>query len=263
MKPPGATLSGKRVLVTRPSDQAEGLARRIRDAGGEPVCVPAIEIRELADPSAFHAVADRLELFDLAVFVSRNAVRSGLEMLRARRGARPWPARLRTATVGQGSREELAAQGFADVLAPATGSVPTDSEALLALPELANVRGRRILIFRGEGGRELLDRELAVRGASVEHAACYRRAVPEAARMREAWAAGMDAVTVSSAEGLANVLAMLGEGAMRLLSGVPLFVPHPRVAAEARQRGLEQVIVAGPGDAEMAAALVAHFGAAR
>lgn len=263
MKPAAALLAGKRVLVTRPSGQAAGLAQRIRDAGGEPVCVPAIEIRELADPAAFHAVADRLESFDLAVFVSRNAVRKALGMLRARRGAMPWPARLRAATVGQGSREELEAQGFTDVLAPVAGSASIDSEALLALPELAGLGGQRIVIFRGEGGRELLGRELAARGATVEHAACYRRAMPEAAGMRAAWAAGVNAVTVSSAEGLANLIVMLGEGAIRLLRGVPVVVPHPRVAAEARQRGLEQVIVAGPGDAEMAAAVVAHFGAAR
>jgi len=249
-------LAGRRVLVTRPSEQAQALERLVRDAGGEPVCVPAIEVREPADLAPFHAVADRLASFDLAVFVSRNAVCRALDLL----GGRSWPVRLKVATVGQGSRAELEKRGFANVIAPAARS---DSEALLALPELAAVRGSRIVIFRGEGGRELLGQALAARGASVEHVACYRRVVPEGARMRAAWAGGMDAVTVSSAEGLANLLAMLGEGAVRQLSGIPLFVPHPRVAEEAQQRGLQQAIVAGPGDAEMVAALVAHFGAAR
>jgi len=263
MKPREAPLTGRRILVTRPVEQAEGLARRIREAGGEPVCAPAIEIRELADPSAFFAMADRLESFDLAIFVSRNAVRRALGMLRARRGARPWPERLRAATVGQGSRAELEALGFTDVLTPCADSATSDSEALLALPELAAVSGRRIVIFRGEKGRELLGRELAARGASVEYAACYRRVVPDAAGMRSAWAGGMDAVTVSSTDGLANLLAMLGEAAMRQLRGIPLVVPHPRVAAAARRHGFERVTVAGPGDAEMAAALVAQFCAAR
>jgi uroporphyrinogen-III synthase len=249
-------LAGKRVLVTRPTEQAQTLERLVRDAGGEPVCVPAIEILPLADPAAFHALAARLGEFDLAIFVSRNAVCRTLDLL----GGRPWPANLKVATVGQGSRAELEKRGFANVIAPSTRS---DSEALLALPELAALRGRRIVIFRGEGGRELLGQELAARGASVEHAACYRRVVPEGAKMRSAWAYGMDAVTVSSAEGLVNLLTMLGEGAARQLSGIPLFVPHPRVAGEAQRRGLQQAIVAGPGDAEMLAALVAHFGAAR
>jgi uroporphyrinogen-III synthase len=252
-------LAGRRVLVTRPREQAQALERLVRDAGGEPVCVPAIDILPVVDPAPFHALAARLAEFDLAIFVSRNAVRCALELI----GGKPWPAGLRVATVGQGSRAELEQRGFSNVIAPEGAAAQSDSEALLALPALAQVRGRRVVIFRGDGGRELLGRELIARGASVEHAACYRRVVPEGASMRAAWAGGMDAVTVSSAEGLANLLAMMGEGAMRRLSGIPFFVPHPRVAMEAQRRGLQRAIVAGPGDAEMVAALVAHFGAAR
>jgi len=252
-------LAGRRVLITRPREQAQALERLVRDAGGAPVCVPAIEIRELDDLAPFHAVADRLASFDLAIFISRNAVRRALDLL----GGKLWPAGLKVATVGQGSRAELEQRGFTDVIAPAGAPARSDSEALLALPKFGALRGSRIVIFRGEGGRELLGQELAARGASVEHAVCYRRVVPEGEGMRSAWAGGMDAITVSSAEGLANLLAMLGEGAARRLSGIPLFVPHPRVAVEAQRRGLPQAIVAGPGDAEMVAALVAHFGAAR
>ncbi|MEW6690908.1 MAG: uroporphyrinogen-III synthase, partial [Pseudomonadota bacterium] len=87
----GAPLAARRILVTRPEPQAEALAALIRGAGGEALCVPALEIRELADLSAFHAVADRLDSFDLAIFVSRNAVRRALALLERRRGARPWP----------------------------------------------------------------------------------------------------------------------------------------------------------------------------
>ena len=257
MKP----LAGKRVVVTRPRGQAEGLAQRIRDAGGEPLGIPAIEIRDLADLAPFHAVADRLASFDLAIFVSRNAVRKALEMLRARRGMEPWPAQLKVAAIGQGSREELEAQGFAEVIAPPAQS---DSEALLALPELVAVSGRRIVIFRGDGGRKLLGETLAARGASVEVAACYHRVRPEEGdRLRGEWAGGVDAVTVSSAEGLANFLGMLGEGAARQMTGVALFVPHPRVAEAALRLGLGRAIVAGPRDAEMVAALVAYFDGAR
>jgi len=260
MKPRGAPLSGRRVVITRPSGQAAGLAGLIAAEGGDPVGIPAIEIRDLADPAPLHAVADRLESFDLAVFVSRNAVRKALELLRARRAGRPWPPRLRVATVGQGSRAELQAQGFADVIAPPAQS---DSEALLALPELADVRGKRVVIFRGDGGRKLLGDVLEERGAIVEYAECYRRVRPEEGeRLRREWTQGIDAVTVSSGEGLANFLAMLGEDSVRRMSGIPLFVPHARVAEEAARRGLAGAIVAGPRDAEVVAALVAHFGAA-
>ena len=252
MKP----LQGRRIVVTRPAGQAEGLARLIREAGGEPLVAPAIEIRPLEDPAPFQALARRLEEFDLAIFVSRNAVKSALALL----AGRPWPARLKVATVGQGSREELQRFGFSDIIAPAAQS---DSEALLALRELADVRGRRVVIFRGDGGRQLLGDELGKRGAKVEYAACYRRVRPSGEGLAALWARGVDAVALSSAEGLANFIDMLGDGAIARLADVPLFVPHERVAREAARRGLTRTVVAGPRDAQVAAALVAYFGGAR
>jgi uroporphyrinogen-III synthase len=253
MTPRAAPLAGRRIVITRPKEQAQHLAQLVREAGGEPLCIPAIEILPLADPAAFRAVADRLESFDLAIFVSRNAVRSALALL----GGKPWPAGLRVATVGQGSREELEARGFAGVIAPAAQS---DSEALLALPELASVSARRIVIFRGDSGRGLLGEELGRRGASVEYAACYRRVRPAPGELPRLWQSGVDAVTVSSAEGLENFLQMLGAEAVPSLASIPLVVPHARVAGQAAQRGLARVLVAGPRDAQMVAALVAYFG---
>ncbi|MGB3935889.1 MAG: uroporphyrinogen-III synthase, partial [Burkholderiales bacterium] len=229
--PRAAPLSGKRIVITRPAGQAEPLARLVREAGGEPLLVPAIEIRPLEDAAPFHALAQRLEDFDLAIFVSRNAVKSALALL----AGRPWPARLRVAAVGQGSREELERAGFADVIAPAARS---DSEALLALPALAGMRGRRVVIFRGDAGRQLLGDELGKGGATVEYAACYRRVRPAGEGLAALWARGVDAVALSSAEGLANFMAMLGEGAVAKLAAVALFVPHERVAREAARRGL-------------------------
>jgi uroporphyrinogen-III synthase len=247
-------LAGKRILVTRPRAQAGELARLIREAGGEPLVFPAIEIRAPSDPAALRAVLDRLERFDLAIFISRNAVEHGLAALE-----RPWPARLQVAAIGAGTRRALEARGLRDVIAPAGQA---DSEALLALPALRRMEGRRAVIFRGEGGRELLRRSLEERGAIVAYAECYRRVRPEAggAGLRAAWARGeVHAVTVNSAEALANLWAILGEPAAEAARRTPLFVPHPRVAEAALRRGLREVIVAGAGDAEMRDRLVAYF----
>ena len=249
-------------MVTRPKGQADALSALIRQAGGEPLECPTLEIHDLADLAPFHAVVDRLDSFDAAIFISRNAVRRALALIDRRRDGKPWPAHLQVATVGSGSREELAARGFSGVIAPGAQS---DSEALLALREFSDVAGKRIAIFRGEGGRRLLGDTLAARGALVEHAACYRRTPPAAgaALLASAWEGGkVDAVTLSSGEGLASLLAMLGAGDPGRLAGTALFVPHARVADEAARQGLERVIVAGPGDAETAAALVAYFGGA-
>ncbi len=243
-------------MVTRPRDQAAGLAALIEAAGGRALVYPAIEIEDLADLAPVLRLIERLELFDFAIFVSPSAVQKGLALIE-RHGK--WPTGLRAAAIGRGSRDELARHGIPGALVPESGA---DSEALLALPELASVAGKRIVIFRGEGGRELLGETLSARGARVEHAACYRRSPPriDVGPLLAAWAKGaVHAVTVSSATGLGNLLAMLGEPGRGLLGGTPFFVPHPRVAEQARRLGVRTAVVAGPADAELVERLVAYF----
>lgn len=237
----GSELRGRAILVTRPGERAGNLARLIEQAGGRAHRLPAIEIEDLPAPPALR----ELERFDLAVFVSPTAASKVLRQVTA------WPPRLRAATVGGGTRRELERRGLRNVIAPQAGA---DSEALLALPDLQAVAGKRIAIFRGEGGRELLGDTLRERGAEVHYVACYRRRAPSARptfNERE-----VDAVTVSSSQGLANLFELLEPA---LLRAKPMFVSHPRVADSARARGVREVVVAGPSDEQMLARLVAYF----
>lgn len=252
-------LSGKGIVITRPREQAQAFAAAIRDAGGNPLVFPTIEIEDLPDLRPVLALIDRLHEFDLAIFISPNAVRKAMNLVRARLGDAPWPARVRVAAVGRGSRRELERQGLREVIAP---EAHADSEALLALPALADVACRRVVIFRGEGGREALGDALLARGARLEYAECYRRAKPSAdlGPLLAAWARGqVHAVTVTSSEGLANFYEMLGGLGRQWLRTTPVFVSHPRIADDARGRGLAEVIVAGPGEAELIERLVAYF----
>ena len=229
-----STLAGRVILVTRPREQASGLARAIERAGGRAEIFPAIEIQDLPPPP----VLSRLAEFDLAIFVSPSAVARVMPRLGA--------LQPRAAAVGAGTRRELERYGVRDVITPSAGA---DSEALLS--ELDDVAGKRILILRGEGGRALLGDTLRGRGATVEYAECYRRVRPQAT-----WRGRADAITVSSAEGLANLFEMLDAA---LLRQAPLFVPHERIAEAARGRAVREVVVAGPSDEEMVAALMAYF----
>lgn len=239
----GRALSDRGIVVTRPRELAAGLAGLIQAAGGRPVLFPAIEIVDLPGWSP-----PSLRPGDLAVFISPTAVQKAL----ARLGA--LPPRVQIAAVGAGTKRELERHGVRDVLAPAGAA---DSEALLALAELRDMAGRRAVIFRGEHGRALLGDTLAQRGAVVVHVACYRRQRPaaDAAPLMADWDR-VDAVTISSGEGLANLAGMLGAG---LLRSRPLFVPHERVAAQARELGAGEVLVAGASDAQMLERLVAYF----
>jgi len=232
-----SSLRGRGILVTRPREQAAGLARLIEEAGGRAHLFPAIEIQDLPPPEAL----SRLREFDLAVFISPTAVSRVFRQLKA------WPG-LQAAAVGAGTKRELERHGVAKVISPASGA---DSEALLEV--MQQVAGTRVVVFRGEGGRELLGETLAARGARVEYAACYRRVRPAPAA--QTWSR-LDAVTVSSAQGLANLFEMLDPV---LLQATPLFVPHARVADAARARSVRSIVVAGPSDEEMLGRLVAYF----
>ncbi|HEY5898247.1 MAG TPA: uroporphyrinogen-III synthase [Burkholderiales bacterium] len=240
------SFAGRGVVVTRPKDLAEPLARLIEARGGRAILFPVIEIEPLPAPAALA----RLAQFDIAVFVSPSAVRVALPAVGA------WPRRVRAAAIGSGTRRELERGGVPDVLAPVEGA---DSEALLALPAMHEVAGKRVLIVRGEGGRPLLAESLAARGASVEYAQCYRRAKSgrDPAPLAGRWKSGeVDAATAYSAQGVDNLLAIFGAD---LVAATPLFVPHERVASHALQLGIRQAIVAGPGDGEMIERLVAYF----
>jgi uroporphyrinogen-III synthase len=249
-------LAGKGVVVTRPAHQAEPLARAIAAAGGRAILFPAIEIRDVEDLTPFMRVVDELEEFDLAVFISPNAAERAIGMILARRTL---PAGLRIAAIGGGGLRALAARGVTGVIAP---EARYDSETLLELPEVATAR--RVAIFRGAGGREHLGEALRARGATVAYAECYRRCRPEAdpKPLLDAWSRKqVDAVAVTSSEGLRNVFEMVTSAGHAYLQGTPLFAPHPRIAQAARELGVRTVVVTGPGDEGLLTGLAAFFGA--
>lgn len=252
-------LAGRGIVVTRPALQAAPLAEMIRSAGGQPILFPVLEILDTADLAPLIDAVDRLDSFELAIFISPNAVLRAMNQIVARR---TWPAELRAAAVGKGSVKELKRFGITGVLVPTRSF---DSEGLLALPELQQIDGWRVVIFRGDGGRELLGDTLAGRGASVEYVECYRRARPraDASPLLRAWARNeVDAVTVTSSEGLRNLFEMLGKLGQSWLRRTPLLVPHPRIALAARELGCRNVVETAPGDEGLMAALRQLFAAA-
>ncbi|WP_332673834.1 uroporphyrinogen-III synthase [Aromatoleum sp.] len=251
-------LSGRHIVVTRPAAQAGSLCDAIAARGGVAVRFPVLGIAPIDDTTALDAIADRLDDVDLAFFVSPNAVHHALTAILARRS---WPARAVVATVGKGSERALAEFGFTAVVAPAAGF---DSEAVLDLPEFRPeaVDGRRVVIFRGDGGRDLLGETLRERGARVEYVTCYRRFRPAddpAPLLDLARRGGLDAITLTSSEGVGSLVAMVGAGGMDALRSVPIFAPHPRIAAHARAAGFLRVVETPPGDEGLMQALESHF----
>jgi uroporphyrinogen-III synthase len=251
------SLAGRHVVVTRPAGQAAHFATALTGQGAIPVLYPVLEIRDIENVAPVLDVAIRLDSFDLAVFVSPNAIEKALALILPRR---PWPAGLRVAALGKSSERELARHGIHDVISP---PLRFDSEALLDLPELTDVEGRRVIIFRGDGGREVLGDTLKARGATIEYVTCYRRTRPQLdpAPLLKLWEVGqLDAVTLTSSEGLRNFHEMIGRLGQAWLKKTPAFVPHVRIAEQALALGLGKVIATEPGDDGLMAGLRAYFG---
>lgn len=245
-------LQGRTVVVTRPADQAGDLVAALAQAGARPLAFPtlAIEPRDLS-------TADRQNILDLdqyraVICVSPNAARLGLDAL-----ADYWP--------------QWPAQQLWYAVGPATGAAMQDwslpvtvgqqgatSETLLDDPDLKMVAGEKILILRGEGGRETLAETLRERGAIVDYLELYRRVTPQI-DPAPLWSAldqhPAPILTVTSGDGLRNLMAVADKQLNRLQQ-CPLVVISGRLATFAHQQGFEQVwLAASPATPDIMAAL--------
>ena len=249
-------LAGRHVVITRPLAQAGHLAEKLAEMGATPVRFPVLAIFDIDDKRPLQDAAIRLESYDLVVFVSPNAVAKALDVMLQHRS---WPTQLQAATMGRSSERALTARGVREIISP---QVRFDSEALLEAPELQQMSGRKVLICRGDGGRDLLGDTLTARGASVEYLTVYRRGKPaqDPAPLLKLWEAGvLDAVTLTSSEGLRNMVDMIGHLGHAWLKNTPTFVPHTRIAEQAEKFGLRRIIPTGPGDEGLIAGLLAYF----
>lgn len=238
------------VLVTRPAHQSQHLRELIEAEGGRAVLLPVLEILDPQDSGAALDIIERLDEFDIAIFISANAVNKAMELGMKHRGR---PAGLKVAAVGARTAEELQRHGRpADI----TPRQPFNSEALLALPEMRNASSKKIVIFRGEGGRELLGDTLRERGAHIEYAEVYRRGKP-AGDFSEVMDAGIDIIIVTSNESLRNLWEMAGDAGREWLLYLPLAVISRRTAALAGELGFvcQPLVASEASDAGLVAAI--------
>ncbi len=235
------SLNGLGVLVTRPEHQADNLCRLIEQAGGVAIRCPLLIIDEPRDWVPALAVFDRLTTCDLLIFTSANAVDRGLPLILERGGI---PSRVELAAIGAATALALARHGVGPCLQPDEGFT---SEALLALPRFQQVAGQRIVIVRGEGGRELLATTLVARGAQVIAAEVYRRERPttDASTLLARWERGeIGAAVVTSNESLRNLFDLLGVAGQDYLRDTPLVVVSDRIRQAATDYGCHAILLA-------------------
>ncbi len=231
-------LSGIGVLVTRAAHQAGSLSGQIAARGGRPIRFPVVEIARPLDLEQARAQMASAKAYDFLVFVSQNAVVYGLKLSPEEK----LPKEPALVAVGRSTAQKLAEAGYPVDVVPAERF---DSEALLDTPELTDVAGRRVLIVRGNGGREFLASELRQRGAEVDYAEVYARICPDvdAHSLVQRWEDDIHIVTVTSIDLLDNLFTLLGGAGIDLLKQTPLVVVSDRMRQYARQQGCQNVIL--------------------
>lgn len=234
-------LKGRRILVTRPVQQADYLCQIIEEHGGQAIRLPAIEIAACEELPEADISLKRLDKFQWLVFISANAVNFALGTIS---GKIDQLHTVKIAAIGRATAKALSMAGMSVALVPEAGF---DSEALLAMPQLQEVGGQRFLIVRGSGGREELAATLRSRGADVEYLDVYRRLMPaiDCSSVTEMLDQNrLDIITVTSGEALQNLLVMLGDPYRERVTALPLVVVSGRVAQIAADKGFKQIFVA-------------------
>lgn len=250
-----ADLGGLGILVTRPAHQAEPLCELIEAAGGKAIRFPVLEIVDPENISPVVEIIKGLDVYDLAIFISPNAVNKAMNLIHTHATL---PENMQIAAVGKSSARALQKLGHRVDLFP---EKRFNSEALLEMAELQHVKGKKIIIFRGDGGRELLADTLRQRGAEVVYANCYRRIRPKSnvSRLLKSWARGdVDLITVTSNEGLHNLYEMVGGLGREWLKKTPILVISERLRAYAKELGFvhEPILAESPSDAAIMQAMV-------
>lgn len=248
-------LKGIGIAVTRPVDQAKKLGALITAAGGTVIPYPLIEITALTDYSQFETVIQAIHKYDWAIFISSNAVQNGMPRL----VIQGIPAYLKFAAIGPVTASELKSFGVNQVLTPSShiqdgdeSKVRFDSEALLALPEMQDMQGKKVMIFRGIGGRDVLADTLKARGATVTFAECYQRINPQSSCDLLANLYNekkLHGIVVTSSEAMRHLLDLAGDA--EWLKDITLFVNHARIAELPLQMGLKAYVADAPGDDAM------------
>jgi uroporphyrinogen-III synthase len=219
------------ILVTRPRPQGEILCQYIRKAGGEAVYFPVIEMVPEQSPRPL------FDALDWLIFISPHAVYHAIYRLP------PLTSGLKIAAVGLSTAEVLQANGREVHLYPKD---EWSSEGLLNCAEFQHITGKKVLIIKGKGGRELLSDTLTKRGAMVSEWVVYHRVLPKIdttfyfllLRNHK-----IDIIVCTSTEGIRHLVQLLGDESQLLLQ-IPLLVVSERLKSYATTLGFRRIFLA-------------------
>ena len=249
-----------RLIVTRPAAQATPWVAALQALGLDAQALPLIGIAPPPELAPVQAAWHALDRLALVMFVSANAVE---HFFAARPTGLEWPATVLAGSTGPGTTAALRAAGVPQIEEPAADAPQFDTEALWARLVLRRWQGKRVLVVRGEDGRDWLAQRLREEGAEVAFVAAYRRLPPLLDAAGRALLAAARAKPeqhlwlFSSSEALGHLQAL---SAAADWSAAQAFASHPRIAQAALQAGFGQVELVAP-TPEAVALQLRHRGA--
>lgn len=233
----GKPLAEKRIVVTRARAQAESLAQRIEEAGGEVIEFPTIEIQPPEDFFAFDAALEKIETYDWLIFTSVNSVEPFLSRLKRQGKSAAALATVGIGAIGPETAKRLEESGLRPALVPAR----YQAEGILDAIAAESVHGKRVLIPRAVEAREILPQTLRERGAVVDVVVAYRTVLPavDPTPLTERLRRGeIDAVTFTSSSTVKNFVRLFGERHLgAVLAGSAIACIGPITARTVQQLG--------------------------
>ncbi len=235
-----------RVLVTRPTAQANEWVQQLRAVGLQAEALPLIDIGTADDAQAVAAAWAGLPGQAMVVFVSPNAAE---HFFAAKPSGATWPTTVLAASPGPGTTKVLRSLGVSFIAEPAADAPQFDSEALWQQLSARAWAGQRVLVVRGTSGRDWLADRLRERGAELSFVAAYVRTAPrwepdQQALLRDALAQpGQHLWFFSSSEAIDHLQALAPQAGW---GGALAVATHPRIAERARALGIGRVVEARP-----------------
>lgn len=201
------SLSGKRIVITRPRAQAADLCDKLAALGAEPILFPTIEIAPLKDYVTLDRAIRQLSAYDWVIFTSVNGVTAFWSRLIAAGADEGRFDGIKVAAIGPATAGALEKRGMNAEF------IPEEYVAERILDGVGDVSGRRILLPRADIAREALAVELSRRGAIVDEIAAYRTlpATPDPRGLAEL-RRGVDAITFTSSSTVRNFVTLISGG---------------------------------------------------
>ena len=235
------SLHGLRILNTRPKGQAQPLTKNITDAGGTAIECPTLHIR--ATNNNWISSLPDLGKVHQAIFISANAVHYCFRQLK--RHHINWPAKIKVIAIGQASAKALKEYNLRVSDIP---NVP-NRENILALSSLHRLNNQTVLLFKGKGGRLLIEEGLLKRGANLIPLLIYQRVIPNINQqlIQSIWRDDLvDIILVTSEQSIHNLFKMFGKEALYWLQNKPYLVISERLAQTASLFGIREIRVSHP-----------------